>query len=219
MPKTAGTSLVKLFNKQYRAQHITYIHGNDQQAFDRALAEGKKFIHGHFTSKIMEQAPADFFKVTLLRDPVARVISRYVHMAHTHEPSLKQEFAQYAGFEDYLQSAYAQNFQCQMLADTLFAEVKERELLKRALENLEKLDWVAPAEKLNEAAKDLQARLGFKPKKVGTNNTRGSQAMWAKLHAQYARQIAERNQLDQLLYQTGLKKYAALPQLKKKYWW
>lgn len=218
VPKTAGTSLVKLFNKQYRAQHIAYIHGNDQQAFDRALAEGKKFIHGHFTSKIVKQAPADYLKVTLLRDPVARVISRYVHMAHADEPSLKEEFAQYAGFEEYLQSAYAQNFQCQMLADALFTEISAEDLLAKAMENLKQLDWVAPSENLNEAAQDLQKRLGFKVRQIGKDNTSSSQQMWQELYDQYSQQIAALNRLDQQLYEAGVQKFEALPRLKKGFW-
>lgn len=219
VPKTAGTSLVKLLNKKYRAQHIAYIHGNDAQALNRAVAEGKKFIHGHFTFKMLPEVPADFFKITLLRDPVHRVISRYVHMAHADEAALKEEFSQYVDFEDYLQSAYAQNFQCQMLADKLFTEVDESELLTLALENLGKLDWVAPSEKLNEAAQDLQKRLGFKVRQIGKDNTRSSPQMWNDLYDQYSQQIAAINRLDQQLYEAGVQKFEALPRVKKGLWW
>ncbi len=200
LPKTGGTSLVNILHQHYRLENSALLLGDDSENLKRVVQEGKSFIHGHFSTKLIDQTEVhSFFKACLFRDAADRVISRYVHLVNSEEARLKEEFANYTGFEDYLKSSYADNWQCRMLAGLWHEGRVDEQIFDQAKENLNKFDWVARMEDLPEAALDLSLKLGFSNYSKTHLNSRRSEQLWRELDFKHRDEIESLNIWDQKL--------------------
>ncbi len=155
----------------------------------------KTFIHGHFSAELLAHAEG-YFKACMLRDAADRVISRYVHLAHSQEDRLKSEFASYSGFEDFLESTYADNWQCRMLAGTWHEGRVNEETYIKAVDQLFEFDWVATTADQPQASLDLSLKLGFESYYQPRLNTRASASMWQEIDAKYRQKIEDLNRFD-----------------------
>lgn len=208
LPKTAGTSLVNILHQHYQWENSADIAGDDLASLSQAIAAEKPFIHGHFSNQILQAVKGSgYLSASLLRQASDRVISRYVHMAHSKEQRLQGEFASYGSFEDFLDSSYADNWQCRMLAGIWHDGKVDQQTFEKALETLHQLDWVATADDLPEAALDLSLKLGFKNRYYPKLNERRSEQMWQELNGKYRSAIAELNHFDQRLVEEAAKLY------------
>lgn len=208
LPKTAGTSLVNILHQEYRLENSALIAGDDQAALEEAVEGSKSFIHGHFSFQLLNHPLAQsYYKATLLRDAADRVISRYVHLAYSKEERLQAEFATYSGFDDYLKSTYADNWQCRMLAGIWHEGKVNDEVFERAKQNLEKLDWVATTSAMPEAALDLSLKLGFESYYQPQLNKRKSKALWQEINSNYRPQIEALNHFDSKLVSLAEARY------------
>ena len=83
VPKTAGTSFIELLSRNFAAGEVlrvTDIHRPVSEIagdIDVALAEGKRLICGHFPYAAVAHLHGEVDIVTMLRDPVARIVSLY----------------------------------------------------------------------------------------------------------------------------------------------
>lgn len=208
LPKTAGTSLVNILHQEYRLENSALIAGDDLPALEQALREGKEFIHGHFSYKLLESLKnPEYFKATLLRNGTDRVISRYVHLAHSTEKRLQEELASYQGFEDYLDSSFADNWQCRMLSGIWHEGRVDEAVFDKALANLAKFDWVATADEMPEAALDLSLKLGFESYYQPQLNRRKSEQLWLEVDKDYRLEIESLNAFDQKLVDFARRHY------------
>lgn len=208
MPKTGGTSLVNLLHQHYGLAQSRLMVGDEDPAWPQVLAQSTPFIHGHFSFRRMEEAGA-YFKASILRHPVERVISRYVHLMHSKEERLIQERQQYAGFEDYLKSPYARDHQAQLLAGVPGTTPLGPKEILRAEQNLLALDWVATLDQMPTAALDLSLKLGFKSYYQPHLNQRQSDQLWQDCAKRYSEEIAHYNQVDFKLYELAKARYQA----------
>ncbi len=219
LPKTAGTSLVNILHQEYRLENSALLAGDDQEAITKAIKEEKLFIHGHFSYNLIEKLnDPDYFKATLLRDASDRVISRYVHLAYSKEPRLREEFYRYKSFEDYLESSFADNWQCRMLSGIWHEERVDETVFRKALANLSKFDWIATAEDMPEAALDLSLKLGFESYYQPRLNRRKSEDLWQQVDRDYRLAIESLNAFDQKLVDFARRSYRAkrrIPILKR----
>ncbi len=208
LPKTGGTTLVNMLHQKYGLQQSQIISGDKDSQLREALDKSIPFLHGHFSYQLIELLHEhNYFSATLLRDPVARVISRYVHLQHSDEPRLIEERESYANFKDYLQSNYAQNWQCQMLSGRPHSKADSKTAYQGALQNLHSFDWVGVAENLNEGLLDLSLKLGFKNVYYPYLNRRKSEKLWQTIYKEHAAEIADLNTVDQQLYEAAKKIY------------
>lgn len=198
LPKTGGSALVNILHQHYGLEHSALIAGDADPAFPQALKEGIPFIHGHFSATLLAKAEG-YFKATLLREASDRLISRYVHLAHSEEARLKEEFASYRNFEHFLESTYADNWQCRMLAGTWHEGKVNEETYMKAVDQLYDFDWVGTAANQPQASLDLSIKLGFESYYNPRLNVRASQDLWHEINSQYRDQIAELNRFDQQL--------------------
>ncbi|MGL4597569.1 MAG: sulfotransferase family 2 domain-containing protein [Bacteroidia bacterium] len=88
IPKTAGKTLNRIIDRNYREKNIQRIYNirNDQEFLSHSVTQlqGKKILTGHFSMLVANRLPANSFECcTLLRDPVARVISTYHFISRT----------------------------------------------------------------------------------------------------------------------------------------
>ncbi|WP_421752653.1 sulfotransferase family 2 domain-containing protein [Croceimicrobium sp.] len=195
LPKTGGSTLVNILHQHYGLEQSALIAGDDKVALADAIQAGIPFIHGHFSAKLLKAAP-NYYKATMLREASDRVISRYVHLAHSKEERLQKEFASYSSFEDFLQSTYADNWQVRMLSGQWHEGHVNEESYLKAVDQLYDFDWVATADQMAKAALDLSLKLGFESYYHPHLNTRASQELWQELNAKYRDSIADLNRFD-----------------------
>lgn len=208
LPKTGGTTLVNMLHQKYGLEQSQIILGDKDSQLLKAINQQIPFLHGHFSFKVLEMLKEhDYFSATLVRQPVERVISRFVHLEFSEEKRLQEERASYKGFEDYLESYYARNWQCQVLKGEMHSDCNSKLSLQAALQNLHSFDWVGTPDKLNEAMLDLSLKLGFENTYYPHLNKRKSRDLWQKLYDDYAPEIADLNKADQRIYEEAQKIY------------
>jgi len=99
IPKAAGTTFYQVLNHQYKAQHIQYIKEgmSKQRSIDafRKLPEEKKTrlrcIRGHMPFGLHQWLPKPATYITILRNPVNRVLSQYYYIRRTPVHPLHSE--------------------------------------------------------------------------------------------------------------------------------
>lgn len=195
LPKTGGSALVNILHQYYGLPNSALIAGDQDPGFKEAIEKDMPFIHGHFSSALMQEAKP-YYKATMLRNAGDRVISRYVHLAHSKEERLQKEFRSYNGFEDFLESSYADNWQTRMLAGIWHEGRVNEESYLKAVDQLVEFDWIATAADLPLAALDLSLKLGFESYYNPKVNQRASDEMWQALNAEYRPQIEALNRFD-----------------------
>src|SRR5512135_3015151 len=87
IPKTAGTTFRSILPANYRAEELYNVPTNaegqvDFSGLDRLSDVEKRKIRvlaGHFQYGAHEHLPQKSSYITILRDPVKRIISRYYH--------------------------------------------------------------------------------------------------------------------------------------------
>lgn len=186
---------MNILHQQYGLKQSALIAGDDDPGLKKAVQESKALIHGHFTAKALLETP-DYFKATMLREASDRLISRFVHIAHSEEERLRLEYTSYQSFEDFLASTYADNWQCRMLAGIGHEGRVNEEVYMKAADNLFAMDWVATSDCMPMASLDLSLKLGFKSFYAPRLNTRSSQKMWQEINAKFRPAIAELNRFD-----------------------
>jgi len=195
LPKTGGSALVNILHQYYGLENSSLIAGDNDPNFKQAIEQEVPLIHGHFSANILHQAKG-YFKATLVREASDRLISRYVHIAHSKEERLHKEFASYPNFEAFLKSSYADNWQCRMLAGTWHEGKVNEETYMKAVDQLYQFDWVAAAADQPQAALDLSLKLGFETYYNPRLNLRASADMWQEINERHRSEIAELNRFD-----------------------
>ena len=97
IPKTAGTTLLDILDRQYPPE-IVHSFGADAhestaqfKSLDKESRKKIRLLRGHMAYGLHEYLPSPVVYFTLLRDPVARVISYYNFIRRTPEHYLYDE--------------------------------------------------------------------------------------------------------------------------------
>ena len=93
LPKCGGSSIASLLADEYPAHCVLRLDGTDIErkraefcALSKKDRREIRLIVGHGADQFRDAVSADFFHVTLLREPVSRVVSfiRYVQREKSH---------------------------------------------------------------------------------------------------------------------------------------
>ena len=109
IPKAGGMTLRTVLSQQFKGQKTHLIQqrvNKESHAFmllDKAKAQEVSLLMGHFRYGIHTQFEQDFTYLTMLRAPVARVISEYTFL-HTNEYHQLYQYAKKMSLSDYLAS-------------------------------------------------------------------------------------------------------------------
>ncbi len=212
LPKTAGVTFEQVLLRQYAREEAYAIYPADPgvERFNQ-LAEARRasirFLHGHMAFGLHEMLPTRARYVTLLRDPVDRVISHYHYVLRTPQHRLYDRVAGGMDLRSYVESDISgevSNGQTARIAGELFVTSEEATpaLLLRAKQHIrDNFLLVGLTERFDETLLLLKKRLGwtapiFYRKR---NVTRGRPAV-SSIPAETLRAIERHNELDLELY-------------------
>jgi glycosyltransferase involved in cell wall biosynthesis len=211
--KTAGTTLRGVLKGQYGSNAIFTVDGEaPRQSLDEfaslepARRDALRAFVGHMTFGLHEALPQPTMYVTLLRDPLERIVSHYYYVLRTPESRLYDLIASgRVGLREYAERfPYAHNGQTRVLGGTLFSRQPEppnEETLAAAKRNLSNHFLLAGlAERFDETILLLRRALGWRwPFYVNRNVTRGRPSR-DEIPQDAIRVIEELNRLDTELY-------------------
>ena len=219
VPKTGGTTLSDIMEKQYHPNSIDSIDRNPVLPDDTGtyIEDFKKFtayrqkqinlVQGHFDFGLHESVKLPYTYITILRDPIDRVISWYYYILEDPDCYNYRQYAAHSdGFEDFIEKGYGGlNF----LTKTLLTAKQNKEAgddwerLDIAKNNLrEYFTVIGLTEKFDESVVLLKLELGwdhlplYSRQKVTKQRPKKEE-----LPASTVELLIERNWSDILLYQ------------------
>jgi hypothetical protein len=173
IPKAAGTTLRNILQRQYLEEEILNLHGVSSLEKLEKLSDGEKrqlkLIQGHFPFGVHEMLPQPSTYITMLRNPVKRVISTYFYAKrtpfHRDYETINQERM---SLKDYMISKLnpvLNNGQVRLLSGEInvtFGDCNER-MLEQAKNNLNKyFSVVGTLENFDQSLLAIKEILGYK---------------------------------------------------------
>lgn len=222
IPKTAGTTLNTIARNQYGPQATIGLYGVDAPYSEQiknlpeSVLARAQFLHGHFAFGLHSLIPQSFTYITVLREPVDRILSLYYYASQNADHYLHKEIIQNKlGLMDVLQSGLSKEFdngQVRQLSGDggrcNYGECPDG-LLEQALANL-RSDTVmfGLTSRFDESLLMFRQRLRWKcPYYIAQNITR-SRPKAKTIDPFLFEHIVEHNQLDLMLYHWAEREFA-----------
>jgi hypothetical protein len=198
VPKTAGMSLHALLEKNFKIEEI-YLNrafaNNDQFDFLPMLKAPRilcrKFVSAHFPLWFIQKYDPKFgqnFIVTILRDPIERVISYWKYSNHKPEILPKDRLNSPLDVNP--------NTMCKMFASD--SALQGEDLLKSSMENLQQINFIIFQDDFENGVKTLFAKLNYPiPEDIPVMNATAK----VEVPEEIIEKIKELNALDIRLYE------------------
>jgi hypothetical protein len=215
VPKAAGTTLQRIIERNYTPAETYSIDGSHGDRVDaslerlRALPDEEKrrlrMIKGHMAFGIHEAMPQPSSYITVLRDPVTRVVSHYHYVRRHPEHYLYDEVVRKGmSLGDYATSGLSvelENGQVQLLAGLWNLRIEiTRDHLATALANLDAHVSVAGlAERFDESLLLMRRACGWRLPLYASENVAPASAR-KPIDPDVRAEIERRNSLDRELY-------------------
>lgn len=225
IPKTAGLTLYDVLNREYGRRHIyTFAAGQQRikasvEAF-KGLPEVERaryqLLRGHVPFGLHPFVPHAYAYITLLRDPVKRIISHYYYVRGNPQHELHREItSKRFRLEDYVSSGITtelDNDQTRMLSgvgDAVPVGGVSRELLDQAIDNLEKAFCVVGlTERFDETLLLMKQQLQWRTYPVYTRQNVSRRESSPDPVSPATRHLIEKqNTLDCELYEVARKRF------------
>jgi hypothetical protein len=222
IPKAAGSTLHKIIARQYASDSIYSIDGlrvHESIAEFKQLPEAKrseiKVLKGHMRFGLHEYLPQPSTYITILRDPVERIISHYYYVLRSPEHYLyEQVTSRNMSLTDYICSGITKelnNSQTRLLCTKAALETYEqgsKEILESAKKNIqEKFAVVGLAEKFDETLILLKRNFKWNlPFYIKANITK-DRPLKNDISQETLKIIEQYNELDVELYEFISKKF------------
>jgi galactose-3-O-sulfotransferase len=174
--KTAGATLRKILEKHYAREERLLLESarweetmRDFPLIPERERASARLIYGHLSFGIHRWVPQSATYITMLRDPVSRVVSQYLFVLRERRHRLHDSVvSQRLSLRDYIESGVTteiDNGQTRMIAgdiDTPFGEAKPQ-MLERAKRNIEQhFAVVGLTERFEESLVLLKSALGWR---------------------------------------------------------
>ena len=214
LPKTAGTTLNRLIEWEYR---ISEIYSVDPVLFEwsyahlRSLPEKRlrkiRIFKGHMLFGLHEVLPQPSTYITVLRNPVDRVLSAFYFMrGHKLHPFHWKLRRQKWTLEEYVERSTRDNVQCKIIANADYHSPCTQEILDRALDHLNRcFSVIGLSERFEESLALMKLRFGWQLKSYSAFNVTRSRPKRQDLTQASVNLIAERNRFDVVLYNHAAK--------------
>ena len=214
LPKTAGTTLNRLIEWEYR---ISEMYSVDPVLFEwsyahlRRLPEKRlrktRIFKGHMLFGLHEVLPQPSTYITVLRNPVDRVLSAFYFMRtyklHPYYWKLRRKKWT---LEEYVERSTRDNVQCKIIANANYHSPCTQEILDRALDHLNRyFTVIGLSERFEESLALMKLRFGWQLKSYSAFNVTRSRPKRQDLPEASLKLIAERNRFDVILYNHAAK--------------
>ena len=216
VPKAAGSTLYRIIDRQYKPTAIFAIDGkrvresvDEFKNLPKTQREGIKFLKGHMYFGLHESLPQPSTYITILRDPVERIISHYYYVLRSPDHYLyKKVTSQNMSLKDYVCSGIStelDNGQTRLvsgLEQTVFdCEKCSANVLELAKMNLRNhFAVVGLSERFDETLILLQKAFAYKIPFYLKKNVTNNRPLKENISQDTVKYIEEYNQLDIELY-------------------
>jgi len=210
--KTAGTSLVSYLKSVAGAHKFKYVHPKElNDDFAKNQLPDLSIIAGHIKYDHMMKYMNDFYTITFLREPIARVISFYNYakeVPKTEDPiTSKSKELDIIDFLNYCLEVNDRRFvngTTLKLSDNTTGITE----LESAKNNLENIDFIGIQENFDESINILAYLNNWKlPEKIPYTNKTKAKKEKEEFSGEVIELITKLNQDDIELYDYGLKLY------------
>lgn len=218
MPKAAGMSLNAILKKQYGADRILEV---DPKRPRKAyldivnmpvwVALKLRGISGHAIWEIHKWLPKPFVYMTVLRDPVERVLSFYSYVAaspsHHLYTKMMNDNMKLDDFLDWSESTFeTSNLQTKLLSSSNpFYETYMPDAFERARRNLEKYFLVGLAEQFGKSLEMFSSVFDWMDPQITYENVTPNRVNRKDLPVHTIRKIEAFNKYDMELYEIGVR--------------
>jgi len=214
LPKTAGTTVNRLIEWEYP---LSEMYSVDPVLFEwsyarlRNLPEKRlrktRIFKGHMLFGLHEVLPQPATYITVLRNPVDRVLSAFYFMrGYKLHPLYWKLRRNKWTLEEYVERTTRDNVQSKIIANAAYHEPCTQEILDRALENLDRyFSVVGLSERFEESLALMKLRFGWQLKSYSAFNVTRSRPKRQDIPQSSLDMIAERNRFDVTLYQHATK--------------
>ena len=214
LPKTAGTTLNRLIEWEYPLGEIYSV---DPVLFEWSYARLRRLskrrlrrtrmFKGHMLFGLHEVLPQPATYITVLRDPVERVLSAFYFMRSYKLHPLYWKFRNEKWtVDEFVQRSSRDNVQCKVIANAHYHSPCTQEVLDRAIVHLNNyFSVVGLSERFEESLALMKLRFGWQLSSYSSFNVTRSRPKKADLPQATLDLIAEKNRFDVALYQHAVR--------------
>jgi hypothetical protein len=217
VPKTAGSSLYTIFRTILKPPELLKLHPNGEtlvriNALPQRHASRLKVLYGHVDTGLARQIVPLRLCVTLLRDPVDRLVSYYAFAKHMNSGS-HSELARRTSITRWIEALRLPETDNGMVRR--FSGLPEAgfghctcQMLERAKVNLAQFALVGLTERFDEFYALLAHRLGLPMRTYVAAKVNVERPRFDQLSARTLVELERRNELDRELYRFGAELFA-----------
>ena len=210
LPKTAGTTLNRLIEWEYP---LSAMYSIDPVLFEWSAAHLRKLplarlrktrmFKGHMLFGLHEILPQPSTYITVLRDPVERVLSAFYFMrSYRLHPLYWKLRREKWTIEEFVQRSTRDNVQCKIIAGADYHAPCTEAILEKASHHLnEHFSVVGLSERFEESLALMKLRFGWQLKSYSSFNVTRSRPKRGDLSSTTLDLISDRNRFDVALYQ------------------
>jgi hypothetical protein len=210
VPKTAGTTLNRLIEWEYplfQMYSVDPVFFNWSASHLRRLSPQRlketRMFKGHMVFGLHEILPQPATYITVLRDPIERVMSAFYYMrSYILHPKYWKFRQEQWTLEDFVRRLPRDNVQCKILAGAEYNSPCTKEIFEQAKENLFKnFSVVGLSERFEESLALMKLRFGWKLRRYSSFNVTRARPKKHDLSKATLDLIAEKNSFDLALYE------------------
>ncbi|MBS7530020.1 sulfotransferase family 2 domain-containing protein [Hazenella sp. IB182353] len=211
IPKTGGITMRSIVHKQFKPHEILHIPINAKinklNHMSPMMAARIKCAYGHSRFGVHHYFPHTHVQyMTMLRDPLSRILSAYYFIRSSRVNNLKAVVSQMS-FEDFIQSKIPRIANSVSNHQTRFLSGKNNPDLTLALHNMDKyFSFVGITELYPHSVFLLNHQMHWKQRAYSKENVTRKKPKHTPLSSKTISYIKQKNAMDYQLYQTALER-------------